>query len=111
MSKNALRKTFNTVGLGIPAIMFCLMTFAESNAAKIFILTIAGSANHFTTTGGYFLSHSDVAGSFGGILFGICNTIGMFSGFINPLIIAALAPNVSNSLIITVTKNLFAENC
>lgn len=95
VSTNALRKIFNTVGLGIPAVSLCLIQFTESNLAKIGILTLATTANQLTTTGGYFLSHPDVAGPYAGTVFGLCNTLGMLSGIGNPLVIAALAPDVT----------------
>ena len=79
--------------MGIPAILYCFMIYCD-NLGKILLLTAATMSVQITTTGGYFISHVDVAGPYGGIVFGACNTLAMISGFGNPLIIAALAPNV-----------------
>ena len=95
VSTNVLRKIFTAVGLIGPAILYCFMIYAECTAGKIMILTSATMLNQVSTTGGYFISHSDVAGPFAGILFGACNTLAMIAGFGNPLVIASLAPNVS----------------
>lgn len=94
VSTNILRKIFTAIGLLGPAILYCFMIYAESTAGKIIILTSATMLNQVSTTGGYFISHTDLAGPFAGILFGACNTLAMIAGFGNPLVIAALAPNV-----------------
>ena len=70
------------------------MIYVENNVGKILIMTVAAMFNQLCTTGGYFISHSDLVGPFAGIMFGAANTLAMVSGFGNPLVIAALTPNV-----------------
>lgn len=56
---------------------------------------------HLTgVTGGYYLSHSDIAGPYSGTLFGITNTMAQIPGFANALIVANLTPNVSIHIIV-----------
>lgn len=93
VSTNILRKIFTGIGLLGPALLLCFMIYPD-NVGKILLLTAAVMLNQLSTTGGYFISHSDVAGPFAGILFGACNTLAMIAGFGNPLVIAGLAPNV-----------------
>lgn len=45
--------------------------------------------------GGFYFSHSDIAGPFAGSVFGITNTMAQIPGFVNPLLVAFLTPNVS----------------
>ena len=45
--------------------------------------------------GGFYFSHSDIAGPFAGSVFGITNTMAQIPGFVNPLLVAYLTPNVS----------------
>ena len=47
--------------------------------------------------GGFYFSHSDIAGPFAGSVFGITNTMAQIPGFVNPLLVAYLTPNVSLS--------------
>ena len=96
VSTNVLRKIFTTISLGVPAILYCFIIYAD-NLGKILILTAATMVNQLGTTGGYFISHSDVVGPYAAILFGTCNTLAMVLRFGSPLIITTLAPNVSNN--------------
>ena len=60
-------------------------------------MIISNKTRYFPTagvTGGYYLSHSDVAGPHSGTLFGITNTMAQIPGFANALIVANLTPNV-----------------
>ncbi len=46
-------------------------------------------------TGGFFFSHRDVVGGgFSGLLFGLTNTVAQIAGFVSPMLITALTPNV-----------------
>ncbi len=47
-----------------------------------------------STTGGFYLSHSELAGKYSGILFGFTNTMAQIPGFVNALLVAYLTPNV-----------------
>ena len=94
VSTGNLRKIFNTFGGISTAIMFIILPYPQSAVGKIAAITAAACFNQLPLRGGFFLSFSDVAGTFGPLLFGFSNTIAQVPGFINPLIIGALAPNV-----------------
>ena len=98
VSTGNLRKIFNFIGSMSTAIMFIILPYPQSSVGKIAVLTAAGCFNQLPLRAGFFLSFSDVGGSFGPMLFAISNTIAQLPGFINPLIIAALAPDVSTEV-------------
>ena len=68
---------------------------SENIVGNIVLLTVGMSGHHLAATGGYYLSHSDIAGPFSGTLFGITNTMAQIPGFANALLIAHLTPNVN----------------
>ena len=92
-----LRKIFNSLGTIIPAICMTSLHFVSENnvSGNVILLTLAMTGHHFAAVGGYYLSHSDVAGPFAGTLFGMSNTMAQIPGFANALIVAHLTPNVS----------------
>lgn len=100
VSLTVLRKIFNTAGMVIPAICMIGLNWitADNIIGCIVLLTVGMSGHHFSTTGGYYLSHSDIAGPFSGTLFGITNTMAQIPGFANALIVAHLTPNVMTRL-------------
>ena len=61
----------------------------------IALITIAISASEVTYVAGFGICLMDVAPNYMGILQGINNTLGLSPGFIMPLVIAALTPNVT----------------
>ena len=96
----SLRKIFTTLGMLIPALCMTSLNFLPDKdvTGNIILLTLGMSGHHFAATGGYYLSHSDVAGPFSGTLFGITNTMAQIPGFANALIVAHLTPNVTFNL-------------
>ncbi len=75
--------------------MFSLHFLSATNVAGNVALLIIGMCGHqFGVTGGYYLSHGDLAGPFSGTLFGITNTMAQIPGFTNALLVAHLTPTV-----------------
>ena len=99
ISVTNLRKIFTTLGMLVPASCMLSLNFLDGNnvIGFIILLTLCMSGHHFAGTGGYYLSHSDLAGPFSGTLFGITNTMAQIPGFANALIVAYLTPNVSTN--------------
>ncbi len=77
-----------------PSVILCILPYCPGAVCQVFLLSTCLAFSQIPVVAGFFISHSDVAGPFSGLLFGITNTMGHVSGFINPLLIAALAPNV-----------------
>ena len=96
LSLTNLRKVFTSLGMVIPAVSMLALNLIETdNVAGCFgLLTIAMMGHNLGSTGGYYLSHSDMAGPFSGTLFGITNTMAQIPGFANALLVAYLTPNV-----------------
>ena len=46
-------------------------------------------------TGGFYFNHPDIAGRYKTVAFGITNTFAQLTGFLNPLLVAKLTPDVS----------------
>ena len=62
-------------------------------------------------TGGFFFSHRDVVGGgFSGLLFGLTNTVAQIAGFVSPMLITALTPNVRKRFSLVFLWIFFAEN-
>ena len=63
MSVTNLRKIFTTIGMLVPATCMLSLNFLEGNdiIGFIILLTLCMSGHHFAGTGGYYLSHSDLA--------------------------------------------------
>ena len=80
-----------------PALILCTFSlFPADKLIQLCLLTVAISLSHVTFTGGFYIAISDFAGPFSGVVFGITNTAAQIPGFLNPTIIALLAPNVRN---------------
>lgn len=98
MSLTNLRKLFNSVAFFVPA--FCTFSLhflgPEDKIGAIILIVLTVSFLNLSTAGGFLLSHSDLAGPFTGLAFGITNTMAQMPGFITPLIVAYMTPNVSN---------------
>lgn len=60
--------------------------------------------------GGFYFSHPDIAGPFAGSVFGITNTMAQIPGFVNPMLVAYLTPNVSNTVLYGKNHSLFVIN-
>ena len=66
------------------------------------MFTTAMAIHEIAICGGFYFSHSDIAGPFAGSVFGITNTMAQIPGFVNPLLVAYLTPKVS-------TNSLFSQ--
>ena len=64
-------------------------------ALTIVILTIGVASIGFQYGGGFLLNHVDIAPKYASVLFGLSNTAATIPGFIVPVAISALTPNVS----------------
>jgi hypothetical protein len=58
------------------------------------LLSIGLGFHELAMTGGFYFSHSDVAGPFSGIVFGMTNTVAQIPGFANTVLVAWLTKNV-----------------
>ena len=60
------------------------------------MFTTSMAIHEIAICGGFYFSHPDIAGPFAGSVFGITNTMAQIPGFVNPLLVAYLTPNVSH---------------
>ena len=63
------------------------------------MFTTSMAVHEIAICGGFYFSHPDIAGPFAGSVFGITNTMAQIPGFVNPMLVAYLTPNVSNLMI------------
>ena len=99
-SLTALRKIFNTIGL-IGPMMAQLSPLYLPKEAVVWCLALGRTLQELAITGGFFFSHKDLVGKYSSILFGITNTLAQIPGFLVPLLIAWITPNVRKKLIST----------
>lgn len=79
------------------SVLLCVVPYIPSSVGPIIVLSLSASFLQLCFAAGHQMTPSDMVGPFAGILFGFTNTMAQTSGFIAPLVIAALAPNVSES--------------
>ncbi len=85
------------IGTIIPAVlMFTISQIlsADSKYLIIILITIGYALNEVAWMGGFYFDMMDIAPDFVGILQGINKTIGLAPGFIIPMVISALTPDV-----------------
>ena len=76
--------------------MYSLYFLSRENiVAHLASFTIAMAVHEIAICGGFYFSHPDIAGPYAGSAFGITNTMAQIPGFVNPLLVAYLTPNVS----------------
>ena len=76
--------------------LYSLGLMAETNiVGHLLMFTISMSLHELSICGGFYFSHPDIAGPFAGSVFGITNTMAQIPGFVNPLLVAYLTPNVN----------------
>ena len=94
--------SFLHLGTVIPAAMMFTVSQLGPDQKYLIIafITIGLSLSEATFVAGFGNVLMDVAPNYMGILLGINNTLGLTSGFIMPLVIAALTPNVITSKLI-----------
>ena len=78
----------------VPAVILCLLPYFPAKLWQIGLISLAITIQQLEFTGGFYYSPSDLAGQFAGVIFGMTNTMAQVSGFMGPLTIAYLAPNV-----------------
>ena len=81
---------------------------------NVILLTLGMSGHQFGVTGGYYFSHTDVAGPYSGTLFGITNTMAQIPGFANALIVGILTPNGTREewlLVFDIASLIFVFGC
>ena len=76
--------------------LYSLCLIEEDNiTGHLAMFTISMAIHEIAICGGFYFSHADIAGPFAGSVFGITNTMAQIPGFVNPLLVAYLTPNVS----------------
>lgn len=92
----AVRKVFHVIGTLIPAAMMFAVSQMnpEEKYAIISLITVGFGFHEVAVMGGFAFVLLDIAPDFVGILQGINNTIGLAPGFIIPMIVSALTPEV-----------------
>ena len=75
--------------------MFSLYFLSPDDiVGHIILFTISMACDEVGKAGGYFFAYTEVAGPFSASLFGFGNTLCIIPGFVNPLLVAYLTPNV-----------------
>ena len=77
------------------AILVSAMVNVENHVWQMVLISLAISIHQLEMSCGFFISHSDLVGPYSGAAFGITNTLAQGPGFLVPLLVAYLAPNVS----------------
>lgn len=67
----------------------------DQKYAIIGLITIGYSLHEVSVMGGYYFAVMDIAPAFVGVIQGINKTVSLAPGFIMPVIISALTPDVS----------------
>lgn len=94
-TKGSLRKLFNSIGMLTSCMFMLTIPFMTDNLAKAVVLGLSLTSLQLAVSAGFYISHSDVAGPFAGILFGLTNSFAQLPGILAPMMAADLAPNVS----------------
>lgn len=89
-SVSHLRKVFNGIAFFAPAICFSILSFlpCQEKVAHVALLALGLTLHELAMTGGFYFSHSELAGPYSGILFGITNTFAQIPGFLTPLLVS-----------------------
>jgi ACS family sodium-dependent inorganic phosphate cotransporter-like MFS transporter 5 len=96
LSKTAVRKIFNTLGLLIPAVSMVGLAFVTcSNPYMgVALLTVGLGATGCAYGAGFIVNYNDIAGSYAGFSFGVANTFGTIPGFVAPYMVGIITKNV-----------------
>lgn len=88
----------NRSGFVAPCLcLYCLYLLGPNDVAgHIIMFTTSMAVHEIAICGGFYFSHPDIAGPFAGSVFGITNTMAQIPGFVNPMLVAYLTPNVSD---------------
>ena len=114
-SVSHLRKMFNGIAFFAPAVCFSILSFLPCHekvswlklfyvtlllfifvqVAHVALLALGLTLHELAMTGGFYFSHSELAGPYSGILFGITNTFAQIPGFLTPLLVSHMTKHVS----------------
>ena len=114
-SVSHLRKMFNGIAFFAPAVCFSILSFLPCQekvswlklfyvtlllfifvqVAHVALLALGLTLHELAMTGGFYFSHSELAGPYSGILFGITNTFAQIPGFLTPLLVSHMTKHVS----------------
>ncbi|XP_029649434.1 sialin [Octopus sinensis] len=88
------RRSFDATGKIIPAILLIGLGYMDCRRPYLAVglLTLAVSLTGLQYSG-FIVNHVDIAPPVAGILFGISNSLAAITGFISPLVTAAVTPN------------------
>ncbi|KAL5021879.1 hypothetical protein ScPMuIL_001034 [Solemya velum] len=91
LSTTSVRKTFDLVGKGVPALLLIGLGYVDCTQpiTAIILLTLGVSITGFQYSA-FVVNHVDIAPAFAGILFGISNSIASVTGFVSPVVVAEL---------------------
>ena len=91
-------KQFVYLGFIAPCVCLYAIRLLEDDdvTGYLAMFTTSMGIHEIAICGGFYFSHPDIAGPFAGSVFGITNTMAQIPGFVNPLLVAYLTPNVSH---------------
>ncbi|CAH1104806.1 unnamed protein product [Psylliodes chrysocephalus] len=88
------RKTMNSIGLFIPAIIFILLqNSGPDESTKAVVLLVLGIAINGACFCGFMVNQMDLSPTFASILVGISNGPAQITGFLAPLFVQAIVKN------------------
>ncbi|CAL1548159.1 unnamed protein product [Lymnaea stagnalis] len=95
LSTTATRKVFNSIGKFVPAVLLIGLSFVGCSqwGLAVTLLTLGVSLTGFQYGGGLFTNVGDIAPSYGGVIYGVSNTIATIPGLLSPVAIALLTPD------------------
>lgn len=99
LTREGVRKLFNTLGLILPAtavVALCFVTCATPYVG-VALLTVGLATTGCGYGAGFMVNYNDIGGPFAGLIFGMVNTFGTMPGFIAPSLVGILTPNGAQS--------------
>ena len=75
------------------------LLFLYYKVAHVLLLAIGLTIHELAMTGGFYFSHSELAGPYSGVLFGITNTAAQIPGFLTPLLVSHMTTHVGITFI------------
>ncbi|KAL1509308.1 hypothetical protein ABEB36_004070 [Hypothenemus hampei] len=99
LSRTTSRKTFNSLGLTLPAIALILLSFTRKDqptqAVVLLIAAVGSNALHYS---GFSVNHMDLSPNHAGTLMGLCNGFSQISGVIAPLLVQFVVTDPTDPL-------------
>lgn len=99
LPRHRVRQIFNALGFLIPSGAMIAISFVtcRNPYTGVALMALGFAFTGCAKGGGYFITYTDIAASYSGILYGISNTIASISGIIVPPFIAAMTSNQKQS--------------